>query len=217
MMYQDDSGTDPVHLPAIRTLLVDDSIFDRKRIRRLGDRIDLPLVFEETASVAGLKQCLDREKFDLFLIDYAMPEADGLAALAAIRAHGGHAGAASIMISGNSDARVAVAALKQGCHDFIPKEDMSPALLKRAMLAALAGRGFVGGFSPPPFVDAEQMRALMRMALSDQTIRDMLRAPLEEGLQAAARNIGLGWGLQSTQEVQQFLYDFIKPDEFEFY
>lgn len=216
-MRQHDSGTDPGQLPAIRTLLVDDSSFDRKRIRRLGDRIDMPLVFEETASVAGLKQCLERERFDLFLIDYAMPEADGLAALATIRAHGGHAGAASIMISGNSDARVAVAALKQGCNDFIPKEDMSPALLKRAMLAALAGRGFGRGFTPPPLVDVEQMRGLMRMAMADQAIRDMLRPPLEEGLQAAARSIGLGWGLRSSQEIQQFLFDFIQPDEFEFY
>lgn len=216
-MKQDDSDTDPVHLPAIRTLLIDDSIFDRKRIRRLGDLIDLPLIFEETASVAGMKQCLERQKFDLFLIDYAMPEADGLAALAAIRAHGGHAGAASIMISGNSDPRVAVAALKQGCHDFIPKEDMSPTLLKRAMLAALAGRGFAGAGGAPSWGDVERMRALMRMALSDQTIREMLRAPLEEGLQSAARSIGLGWGPQSPQEIQQFLYDFIKPDEFEFY
>ena len=67
--------------PTIRTLVLDDSNFDRKRILRLGDRIDLPLVFEEASSVQGLKHCLDRQIYDLFLIDYSMPEGDGLNAL----------------------------------------------------------------------------------------------------------------------------------------
>jgi DNA-binding NarL/FixJ family response regulator len=122
---------------AIHTLVLDDSSFDRKRILRLGDRINLPLVFEEASSLAGLKHCLDRRNYDLFLIDYSMPDSDGLAALDVIREHHNHHSAASIMVSGAADLRVVIHAMKRGCRDFIAKKDMSPDTLYHAMMGAL--------------------------------------------------------------------------------
>ncbi|MEO8244102.1 MAG: response regulator [bacterium] len=205
-------------LPAIRTLVLDDNSFDRKRICRLGGGIGLPLVFDEASSVETLKQCLDRQAYDLFLIDYVMPGGDGLAALEIIRNHARQRDAASIMISGSPDTRVAVSALKNGCHDFIVKEDMSMEVLQKSVLTALNNaRNLARQIDQPKQVmDVEDMRSLMRLALDDQTIRDIIRAPLEDGLQAAARMVGVGWGLQMTPDIQQFLIDFTKEDEFEF-
>lgn len=206
------------HLPAIRTLILDDSNFDRKRILRLGDRIDLPLVFEEASSVEGLKHCLDRQVFDLFLIDYSMPEGDGLDALQVIRAHENHKDAASIMISGAADSRVAVSAMKQGCRDFLTKDEISSDSLQRAMIEALNGnRQFARHFDRArPVMDIENLRHIMQLALDDKTIREILRAPLEAEFKSVARMADIGWGLQATPDLHRFLIDFDQADEFEF-
>lgn len=74
-------------LPEIRTLLLDDSRFDRKRIRRMGEGLGLNLTFHEAGSVKAMRDLLDQQGFDLFLIDYMMPEANGHAALDLIRNH----------------------------------------------------------------------------------------------------------------------------------
>ncbi|MCW1404309.1 response regulator [Novosphingobium sp. MW5] len=133
------SSVDLAKLPEIRTLVLDDSSFDRKRICRMGNGLDLKLRIEEATSVQGLKECLDRQNFDLFLIDYKMPGSDGLSALDVIRNHKSQSGAVSIMISGQADQRIAVSAMKNGCQDFIMKSDISPDYLQGTVLSALSG------------------------------------------------------------------------------
>lgn len=206
------------NLPAIRTLVLDDSSFDRKRIRRMGDGLDLKLNFEEAGSVAMLRDCLDRQSFDLFLIDYMLPEADGLAALEMIRNHRGQADSVAIMISGQADQRVAVSAMKKGFQDFIVKSDISPQSLRGAVLGALnTSRQFSRYFDrPKPDLGLEDMRHLLQLAVEDPVIRDILRRPMQEGLEAMARMVGVGWGMQASPEIAQFLIEFEQADTFEF-
>jgi CheY-like chemotaxis protein len=210
------SGT-LANLPEIRTLLLDDSRFDRKRIRRIGDGLGLNLKFEEVDSVPAMQELLDRQGFDLFLIDYMLPGDDGLAALRLIRGHRGQSEAVSIMISGRADQRIAVDAIKAGCQDFILKSDMSPAFLRSAVVSALRNaRPFARYFDPPkPAVTLEDMRSLLQVALHDNQLREMLRDTLQDGLRDAAQ--GLGYGAPQSADLMQFLLDFRGPDEFEFH
>lgn len=206
----------PGSLLPIRTLVIDDNRFDRKRLMRLGEHTDLPLIFEEATSVQGLRRCLDKQHYDLFLIDYAMPEGDGIEALDAIRAHEGHKDSAAIMISGAADSRVAISAMKHGCRDFLTKDEISSPVLQRAVVEALNNsRDFTRHFDRArPVADVEALRGLMKLALDDATVREILKAPLEEGLLAAARTVGLSWA--EAEELKRWPIDFSLPDDFIF-
>jgi CheY-like chemotaxis protein len=202
----------------IRTLLLDDSAFDRTRIRRLGGKLDLGLDFQEAPSVQVMERCLDTQVFDLIMIDYLMPEADGLAALQMIRRHEANRGAATIMISGNADRQVAVSAMRNGCNDFLAKDELSPELLRRSVLGALnASRGLARHFDRPRLnLDLADLQMLLKLALDDKATQAILRAPLEDGLRAAAKAIGMEWNLNSQGVLEDFLIGFHRPDDFEF-
>ena len=110
----------------IRALLLDDSNFDRQRIRRMGGRIaDLPLTLDEDATLSEMEDALDRAKYDVILVDYRLAEGDGVQALNKISAKSLQNGAGRIMITGNEDIGTAVQAMRSGCHDFLCKNDMS--------------------------------------------------------------------------------------------
>ena len=205
-------------LPEIRTLVLDDSRFDRKRIRRIGDELDLKLRFEEASSVTALRECLDRQNFDLFLIDYMMPESDGLAALEIIRSHQGQSDSVSIMISGQADQRVAVSAMKGGCQDFIVKSDISAEFFQNTVLSALRkSRQFARYFDQPkPFLDLDEVRSFLQIALQDSYVRDILREAIQIGLQDAVRVTGLNLGLGQEFDLSPFLQESDQSDAFLF-
>jgi CheY-like chemotaxis protein len=206
------------HPAMIRTLVLDDSAYDRTRIRRLGARLDLPMEFAEAESVRGLGPLLDRQSYDLILVDYEMPEADGLQALDLIRGHAAQGNAATIMISGHAGTRVAVSALKRGCQDFIPKADMSREVLRPAILQALATKRQALREPIPhdPGTPAQDVAALLRGAFDSPDMQDVLRKPLEDGLMRAAEAVGLHWGKAHYDEVARFIENFQQEDEFVF-
>ena len=207
------------HPAVIRTLVLDDSAFDRTRIRRMGGRLDLPMQFAEAASVQHLGELLDRQTYDLILIDYEMPGADGLQALDLIRNHADQGHAATIMISGHAGTRVAVSALKRGCQDFIQKADMSREVLRVAILQALATkRQMMRDVTPrDPAAVADEVATLVRAAFAAPALQEVLRKPLESGLLRAAEAVGLHMGLTDSSDIQQFIEDFQQEDEFVFY
>ena len=76
----------------------------------------------EVAAESDGKRALERalaEPFDLILSDVRMPEMDGLAFLRAYRARGG--AALVIMMSAYGGEEAALAAMKEGAYDYIPK------------------------------------------------------------------------------------------------
>ena len=53
----------------IKTLLLDDSTFDRARIRRMSNKSELMVDMNEVSDIAELKHAITHEVFDLILID----------------------------------------------------------------------------------------------------------------------------------------------------
>ena len=123
--------------PAARILIVDDHRFDRMRLKRLCGGLDFPTRLVEADSLAAMRLEMDKRQFDLILLDYTLPDGTGLEGLDIIRAHEKNAGAATVMITGTDQTEVAIEALRNGCSDYIDKDELSPAALRRSTINAL--------------------------------------------------------------------------------
>ena len=121
----------------IKTLLLDDSTFDRSRIRRLSNKTALMVDLTEVGTIAELKEAVAHQVYDLILIDYRLPQGDGLQVLAHIQNSKLNSDVATIMITGNGDMETAVTAMRNGCHDFLTKEAMTADGLGTAMVGAM--------------------------------------------------------------------------------
>ncbi|WP_299024863.1 response regulator [uncultured Sulfitobacter sp.] len=125
------------HPSIIRTLLLDDSSFDRARIRRMSGNTDLMVDLTEVCDIMQMKAAVATRTFDLILIDYRLPEGDGLDVLAHIKQSELNSDAATIMITGQGDMQTAVTAMRSGCHDFLTKDAMTADQLRFAMVGAM--------------------------------------------------------------------------------
>ena len=132
------SASFPVPMPRdIRVLLLDDSKFDRARIRRMSDKTNLSIQMDEVDSIATMNAAVARENYDLIMIDYRLPVGNGLDALDHVLQNDLNSEAGKIMITGDGARETAVQAMRHGCHDFLTKEEMNADALRRAMLNAL--------------------------------------------------------------------------------
>lgn len=122
---------------SVQTLLLDDSAFDRARIRRMSSKIDLNVNLTEVSGIAELKVAVDVQSFDLILIDYHLPQGDGLEVLSCIQQSGLNRNAGVIMITGEGDTQTAVTAMRKGCHDFLTKDAMTADHLRTAMVRTM--------------------------------------------------------------------------------
>ncbi len=128
----------PVALPThIRTLLLDDSTFDRARIRRLSGRTGIKIQINEVDSIETMQVLVKKSEYDLLMIDYCLPVGDGIEALAHIAQDPLNRGAGVIMITGNGGVDTAVQAMRGGCHDFLNKNALDVDLLRSAMINAV--------------------------------------------------------------------------------
>lgn len=109
-------STDERQTPA-RVLVVDDEAEVRELLLA---RLEMEgYLCREADSAESALARLREEACDVVLSDLRMSGRSGLALLADIRAH--HAGTAVILATGESDARVAIEAMKQGAADYLLK------------------------------------------------------------------------------------------------
>lgn len=200
------------HVPAdrpIRALLLDDSSFDRRRIRRYSEKSRLHVEFTEAPDLKSMERALEQGVFDLFLLDYQLPEGNGLRAVEMIRRTAVQSDAAVIMITGQQHREVAVEAMREGCHDLIPKDEMSPAMLRERMSAALAR---VRGTS----VDQARLQEPLQRALRKAMQSEAMQQLLEDGLRRAIRQEYLPTGLSEAGRIDALLGSYLEVDDFHF-
>ncbi|MEM6620371.1 MAG: response regulator [Pseudomonadota bacterium] len=123
----------------VQALILDDSNFDRKRLRRIARQTGVPIEFTDAASLIAFAKFLDERTYQLVFIDYRLPEGDGLEALRLLEEHPVNRDAHAIMVAGDLDADVVAQAFKKGCADYVAKQKMDTRTLRHSILAALAG------------------------------------------------------------------------------
>jgi hypothetical protein len=107
----------------IKLFIVDDSATDREIFTELFHSIEEFDVQIKTAST-GMQALteLDRDKFNLIILDYKMPGMSGLDFMEKLNQKG--IDTPVIMITGGDDRKTAVEALKTGVYDYLTKEEV---------------------------------------------------------------------------------------------
>lgn len=122
-------------------LIVEDQRFDRARLRRICDQLEFEVMVSEADTLEALGTALESDKYDLIFLDYHLPDGSGLQALDAIQADARNRNAATIMVTGDDQSDIAIQAMKNGCSDFLMKDDLSFESVRRASINALQKAG----------------------------------------------------------------------------
>jgi sigma-B regulation protein RsbU (phosphoserine phosphatase) len=124
----------------ISLLIVDDDpVFARflqQLLRVLGQ--ELPCIATWVDSAEKALEEIRHGAYDLALLDYNLPGADGLALLGAIQDHPAACHPAVIMLTASGSEAIAVEAMKRGAKDYLPKAGLDLPPLTRAIQSALA-------------------------------------------------------------------------------
>jgi diguanylate cyclase (GGDEF)-like protein/PAS domain S-box-containing protein len=107
----------------VRVLLVEDDAVDRLACRRaLGAQTDYVFeVMEADTARAGLNRA-HAEAPDLILLDYHLPDMDGVEFLAELAGDSGEMPVPVMMLTGADDVGVAVDAMRRGARDYLIKD-----------------------------------------------------------------------------------------------
>ena len=132
----------PVDAPAPRpapgrVLVVDDSRLNRQTMSRLLGTLGHEVVEAEDGRVALDLLGDDGAGIDVVLLDLVMPELDGFAVLAAIRANPDLARIPVIVVSGLDDLDGIVRCVEMGAADYLPRP-IKPTLLRARVATSLA-------------------------------------------------------------------------------
>ena len=128
--------------PVTRLLLIDDREQDRALIRALLDSAsgERYVISEAVSAIEGERMCRANPP-DCVLLDYQMPDGDGLEVLRRLRTPQGTVPVPVIMLTGYGDPAVDVAAMQSGAQDFMPKGQIDAALLRRTIRHSIDRHG----------------------------------------------------------------------------
>ena len=119
-------------------LIVDDSPEDRELYRRylLCDRQYSYTLLEATLGREALELCYKHQP-DAVLLDYRLPDLDGLEFLARLQSFTQQPCLPVIMVTGQGNQAIAVQAMKAGAQDYLVKEQITPERLQLAVNGAI--------------------------------------------------------------------------------
>lgn len=109
--------------PVLRVLVVDDNPDDYELMRRLLARLASRVEAQRVENGEDMRLALEREPWDLVLVDWIMPRFDAPGALSLLRQFS--APPPCIVVSGMPGEANAVTAIKLGARDFIPKHSLA--------------------------------------------------------------------------------------------
>jgi CheY-like chemotaxis protein len=115
-------------------LIVDDCPEDRERLGQLLSSwtdVEFRIFAAETAE--GALDLLDREDVDCLLLDYNLPDADGVELLRNLRGGPYDRNLGIIILTGVGNELVAAEAFRRGADDYLPKPSITKRTLREAV------------------------------------------------------------------------------------
>lgn len=201
----------PMGGTTIRALLLDDSDFDRQRIRRFSERSKMSMDIHEVPSLADMRDSLRHSDFDVILIDYNLAEGDGLDAMEQIHSSASNQDAAVVMITGQSQTSLAVNAFRRGCDDFVIKDDLTPVVFEQAVMGALENSA-----QRRQQHAIEILKPVMQEVLEHSLNKGNFGLALKEAVSAVLREQMPSQTADQVGALDGFLDEFLREDEFYF-
>lgn len=118
-----------------KVLVVDDDEVDRMAVKRALRIASVQVELSEASSCASAIAALQQQAFDCVLLDYLLPDGDGLDLIQAIRTAG--ISTALVVLTGQGDEQIAVQLMKAGAADYLSKATVSPHTLGRILHNAI--------------------------------------------------------------------------------
>jgi len=122
-------------LDQLKILIVDDEEADRRTVRRLLRTSGMETQITEAANYEEAKEKMSNNLFDCVLIDYLLPDQDGLTLVREIRQQG--VKVPLIILTSHGDEEIAVDMMKAGASDYLSKFRLSALRLNQAVRNAL--------------------------------------------------------------------------------
>ncbi|HLM66930.1 MAG TPA: response regulator [Longimicrobium sp.] len=132
---------------ALRVLVVDDDAVDRMAVARHLARTGLAVRVEEADGVLEAIGRLSDATFDCVLLDFNLPDGDGLTFLRGLRTAG--ITVPVVMLTGQSDPEVVADLVMAGAADYLPKALLSPARLLQSLGRCCSAHDAVRALAPP--------------------------------------------------------------------
>ncbi|MGC1395989.1 MAG: response regulator, partial [Coleofasciculaceae cyanobacterium] len=120
---------------AIKILLVEDDEVDRMAVSRALKTTGLSAEIVAAIDCQSAIATLNQQSFDCVLMDYRLPDGDGLQLVQQIRDFG--LKLPLIVLTGQGDEQIAVQLMKLGASDYLPKSKLSPEMLTRSLRNAV--------------------------------------------------------------------------------
>lgn len=120
----------------IRLLLIDDDDVDRQQIRRALRRTMQKVEMVEVGTAKEGLSLAQNEEFDCILLDYRLPDSDGLELLHQLCEAPNGLASPVVVLTVVADDQLSVRALREGAADFLTKDTLTPALLTRTIINA---------------------------------------------------------------------------------
>ena len=121
-----------------RLLIIEDSPEDRQTyLRLLSKSPELHFECIETDTAAGGLARIQTETFDCILLDYNLPDMDGLELLAELRGDRRIEDVPIVFLTGQGNESIAVNAMKSGATEYLVKSAITRDLLSRAILHSI--------------------------------------------------------------------------------
>lgn len=156
----------------VSLLIVDDDPVFGRFVQQLVHVIngDLPCAPTWVDTAEKALEELSRSSYDLALLDYNLPGANGLALLASIQEFPPAQQPAVIMLTASGSEAIAVEAMKRGAKDYLPKAGLDVPPLMRAIKSALAQKRLaeqVAAYNLQIKADLAMARSLQQSLLPD--------------------------------------------------
>ena len=124
----------------LRVLLLDDCGFDRSRLRRMLNRIQILCEVDEASGLAELDSKLEQRTNDVFFFDYDLLEGTGFDAICRAKACPRNSNALFVLVTGNTAPSLTKDAMAHGFFNCIKKAELTPAGLLNTLEKGLQSR-----------------------------------------------------------------------------
>ncbi|APG48048.1 response regulator [Phaeobacter porticola] len=119
-------------------LVLDDSEFDRTRMRRLIAQADRTVEVITCSDIHDFEKALGENVVDLCLVDHHLRDASGLDAVAVVKKQLMSEEVPVVMISGREDTEAVVSSIRAGCVDYVGKGNLTAEKLHGVIYNSIA-------------------------------------------------------------------------------